>query len=139
MNIVSFYKYGFIISLAMLIALALFSISISGPGDNEDPVVSLSYLQLSSKYGEVPLRQNDEYPVDAGSTFILTDGKAELRGVGDYYVIDLTIGKSFKRGKNLTKNHLYVVTGGSDIEIVAKDDVSLLIKGADGGPLRRAY
>jgi hypothetical protein len=121
-----------VIILAVIFVMPLFA----GPGETDDPLVSLSYLQTVSRLGEIQLRKNEEFPMESGMVFILVDGKAELRGVGDYVVIDLTIGKSYKRGNKVTENHLFVVTGGSDVNLVARKDVKVLINGGDANPLR---
>ncbi len=130
------WKYPLTAVIVIILAVAILVPLFAGPGETDDPLVSLSYLQTVSRLGEVQLRQNEEFPLESGMVFILIDGKAELRGVGDYIVIDLTNGKSHKRGKNVSENHLYVVTGGSDINLVARKDIRILINGGDANPLR---
>ncbi len=130
------WKYPFIAMIVIILAVIFVMPLIAGPGETDDPLVSLSYLQTVSRLGEIQLRQNEEFPMESGMVFILVDGKAELRGVGDYVLIDLTIGKSYKRGNKVTENHLCVVTGGSDVNLVARKDVKILINGGDANPLR---
>ena len=131
-------KYSILIIFAIILIAGLLSPLLGGPGASDDPVVSLSYLELATRYGEIPLRKGEELPIPSGASFVLFSGDAELRGVGDYIMIDLTVGKSYKRGKGISENHLYVVTGGNDIKIAAKGDCKILIRGGDTGPLRKA-
>ena len=130
------WKYSIIATIVAILAMVMLVPLFAGPGETDDPLVSLSYLQTVSRLGEVQLRQNDEFPLKSGTMFVLLSGKAEFRGVGDYVVVDLTAGKSHKRGKDVTTNHLYVVTGGSDINLVARKDMKILINGGDANPLR---
>lgn len=122
----------------LLVVLFSYSPIFGGPGSSDDPVVSLSYLELASRYNEIPLRKGEELPIPSGCSFVLLEGDAELRGVGDYYMLDLTIGKKFKRGKDISESHLYLVIRGSEIKIAAKSDTKILVKGGDAGPLRKA-
>ena len=131
-------RYGLLLLFASLLIAGLLTPLLGGPGASDDPVVSLSYLELATRYGEIPLRKGEELPIPSGASFVLFDGDAELGGVGDYIMIDLTIGKSYKRGKGISENHFYIVTGGNDIRIAAKGDCKILMKGGDAGPLRKA-
>lgn len=136
MNMKTNWKYPLTAVIVIILAVIFVMPLFAGPGETDDPLVSLSYLQSVSRLGEIQLRQNEEFPLESGMVFILVDGKAELRGVGNYVVIDLTIGKSYKRGDKITENHLFVVTGGSDVNLVARNDVKVLINGQDANPLR---
>jgi hypothetical protein len=69
---------------------------------------------------------------------VLIDGKAGLNGVGDYELIDLTTGKSQPRGKNLTENHLCLLHGGSNLELVAGSNVKILVRGGETKLQRQA-
>ena len=129
-------KNAFMFAFIILIIAALYKPILGGPGESDDPLVSLSYLQTVTRFGEIELRKNQEFPIEPGSTFILVDGKAELRGVGDYNLLDLTSGKASKRAKNLSKSHLYVVTGGSDVMLTARGDVTILVNGGYANPSR---
>jgi len=135
------------ISTIRLIAFSIFAILLvasfliplfGGPGTTDDPIISRSYMEIATRYGDVPLKKGEELPIPSGGSFILFDGSVELSGVGDYFVIDLTAGKKFQRGKDITESHLYVVTGGNDLKIVAKNDAHVLVKGGDTAQLRRA-
>ena len=129
-------KNTIMIALTVLIAAILYNPILGGPGESDDPLVSLSYLQTVTRFGEIEMRKNQEFPIESGSTFILVDGNAELRGVGDYNLLDLTSGKSQKRAKNVSESHLYVVTGGSDVMLTARGDVTILVNGGDANPSR---
>lgn len=133
------YKYLFFASFTALLVFLILAPTFGGPGETDDPVVSLSYLQLANRYEEIPLKKNDQYPIEKGVTFILIDGKAELQGVGDYLAVNLTAGKTSKRAKEIYPNHLNMVIRGSDIKIIAKSDCTICVQAANGGPLRKAF
>ena len=131
-------KYGILVLSVIFLSAGLLTPLFGGPGADDDPIVSLSYLEVASRFGEIKLPKGENLPVPSGASFVLLDGDAELGGVGDYLMVDLTIGKSFKRGKGISENHLYIITGGSDIKITAKDNIRILVKGIDSTPSRKA-
>ena len=122
-----------IFTLMPIFILLIISLTplLAGPGTTDDPIISLSYLQIATRYGEVPIKKGDELPILGGSTFILVDGSIEMRGAGDYYLFDLTAGKKYKRGKDITDSHLYLVSGGTDLKIAARNDSKILVTGGD--------
>ena len=129
-----------LVSSTILISVMVLSLAVpswSGPGESDDPLVSQSYLNAMSKLGEIKLIKNDEFQIESGKFFILVDGKAELKGVGDYKLIDLSAGKSGVRAKSLDENRLYIITGGSDVKIIARGDSIILVNGGEINPLRR--
>ena len=129
-----------LVSLTIFIAAVIIvcaAPSWSGPGQSDDPLVSQSYLNAMSKLGEIKLIKNDEFQIEPGAFFIVVDGKTELKGVGDYKLIDLTSGKSGVRVKSLDENHLYIITGGSDVKIMARGDAIIMVNGGEINPLRR--
>jgi hypothetical protein len=133
------FKTLFFLLIPILIILGLYIAPlIAGPGATDDPIVSLSYLQIANRYSTVPVMKGDEFPLPDGTSFILFDGSVEIRGTGDYFVIDITAGKKYKRGKDIAESHLYVVTGGSDLKIAAKENAKILIRGGDTQMLRKA-
>ena len=127
----------FLLPIFILLIIYL-SPLLAGPGATDDPIISLSYLQMATRYGEIPLKKGDELPIPNGTFFILFDGSVEMRGTGDYFVIDLTAGKKFKRGKDITESHLYISSGGSDLKISARSDSKILMAGSDTAQLRKA-
>jgi hypothetical protein len=128
MNITRIIIAGTFVALLSVLILAP---SFGGPGDNDDPIVTLSYMELASSFGEIIVQKGKTFPIESGTLFVLIEGKAEINGVGDYELINLTSGKSQVRGKALIENNLCLINGGSNLELVAGTNVKILVRGGE--------
>lgn len=125
-------------TILLLLSVAFLAPSFGGPGDNDDPIVTLSYMELASRFGEIIVQKGKTFPMESGTLFVLIEGKAEINGVGDYKLIDMTTGKSQVRGKSLTENHLCILYGGSNLQLVAGSNVKILVRGGETKLQRQA-
>lgn len=139
--------------LILISALALINAVMAEPGDDSDPVVSLSYIQnkvipelkayVDSKLGGETQTGKTESSVfevvniGAGKTLegakgtelILRMGKAEIVASEKGGLADTTAGFDLSSGENMPSNHLLIVPLADGRGFTAKTDIIVMIKG----------
>ncbi len=103
------------------------------PGDSNDPVVTLSYIQNIFKpevtFKVVNLKKGNVLTAKAGTEIVLRMGTAKVFATAKGGVADLTSGVDLTNGKVVPANHHLVVPVADGRGITAQTDVIIMVKG----------
>ena len=125
--------------ITLLIVAALFgSLGVvtmfATPGDSNDPVVTLSYIENILKgemsFKVVNMKKGESLTAQAGTELVLRMGKAEIFATEKGGVADLTAGVDLADGTAVPANHYLVVPVADGRGITAQSDVIVMIKGS---------
>lgn len=130
--------------LVLLTAVSFYAVAASA-GSQEDPLVTLSYLNgpfkqevlaqvgsggASATYSVVTLSNGQTLNCGAGCEVLLRTGTAVCVAGTDPGLIDTTQAKGLDGGSSLAANHLYIVSeGGKGVKATAAS-VTLLVQGS---------
>ncbi len=149
-------KPAVLLFILIIAAVTVFTV-FAEPGDGDDPVVSLSYIQnkvipelkayVDSKlsgissggaYTEAPknsvfevveLEEDDELICGKGAELILRMGSAEIIATEKGGLADTTAGYDLSNGISMPANHLLIVPVDDGRGIKANSDVLVMVKG----------
>lgn len=104
------------------------------PGDSDDPIITLSYIENILKgemsFKVVNMKKGDVLTAQAGTELVLRMGKAQIFATEKGGVADLTAGVDLADGTLVPANHYLVVPVADGRGITAQNDVIVLIKGS---------
>lgn len=124
--------------ITLLVVAALFgSLGVvtmfATPGDSNDPVITLSYIENILKgemsFKVVNMKKGDVLTAEAGTELVLRMGKAQIFATEKGGIADLTAGTDLADGTVVPANHYLVVPVADGRGIVAKNDVIVMVKG----------
>ena len=140
--------------LILISVLALINFAAAEPGDDGDPVVSLSYIQnkvipelkayVDSKLSEgkaddtssesavfevVNIGSGQSLIGAKGTEIILRMGKAEIIAAEKGGLADTTAGYDLGSGEDMPSNHLLIVPLADGRGLKAKTDIIVMVKG----------
>ncbi len=134
---------------------SLFIITLAAPGTDDDPLISLSYIEdvlipkieqyvesklaglsaggteqgTANAFIVVEAKQGDEIICSAGAELILRMGKAEIIATEKGGLADTTAGYDLANGTEMPANHLLIVPVGDGRGLKAQTDIIVMIKG----------
>ena len=134
---------------------SLFVVALAAPGTDDDPLISLSYIEdvliprieqyvenklaglsaggteqgAANTFVVVDAKEGDEIICSAGTELILRMGKAEIIATEKGGLADTTAGYDLANGTEMPANHLLIVPVADGRGIKAQTDVIVMIKG----------
>lgn len=106
---------------------------LADPGDKNDPLITLSYIENVLKgemsFKAVDMSEGQTLICEAGTELILRMGKATIISTEKGGLADTTTGEDLKNGMVMPGNHHLVVPVGDGRGIVAENNVIVLVKG----------
>lgn len=149
-NLPKKFKAIFLIIILILTVFAVFSV-FAEPGEEGDPVVSLSYIQnkvipelksyvdaklasFSSNGGApqfevIELKAGDRVICGASSELILRMGSATIIASEKGGLADTTAGYDLQNGEKMPSNHLLIVPLGDGRGMKADTDAIIMVRG----------
>lgn len=136
----------FLVIGALVVSAAVFA----SPGDNNDPLVSLSYITdklipdihnyVDTKLSSVSTKADDGFKVvdvkkgqkvvcDAGCELILRMGSATINASSGGGLSDVTSGLDIKQDENMPSNHLLIVPLSDGRGVTMTSSGKIMIKG----------
>jgi len=149
-------RLKFIIVAGLICACTMFSVVLADPGTDDDPLISLSYIEdvlmpkieqyIESKlaglsqgsteggaaadtFKVVEAKEGDEIICSAGAELILRMGKAEIIATEKGGLADTTAGTDLANGTAMPSNHLLIVPVADGRGLKAQTDIIVMIKG----------
>ena len=144
-------KFLTVLLCLSLLASAFYIVLAASPGSNEDPLVTMSYLndvlkpalkqEIKSEIGSSGTGQGGYVVVEleAGKTLISTDSAEVVLRTGtaecvspyeDNGLADMTTGEELFGGQQLVKNHQYLISRGDGRGIHASEFCYDMVRGA---------
>ncbi|OQB13234.1 MAG: hypothetical protein BWY15_01864 [Firmicutes bacterium ADurb.Bin193] len=128
---------------AMLVGIIGFGtgVMLAAPGDESDPVVTLSYIESvlmpsvtkqieqSQAFQVVNVGQDKRVICEAGTELVLRMGKATVISSEKGGLADITSGVDLQNGSAVPLNSLLIVPLSDGRGVVTQSDVILMIKG----------
>lgn len=140
--------------LAVLLVAGITAVAVTSYGTQDDPLVTLSYLNStakseimaevdkaineakselggSSEFVVVTLSNGQTLTCSAGTEIMLRIGSAKSAGANSPTLVDSTTGEAVAdTGKNLVKNHMYLVTIKDNGIIATAATTKVLVRGS---------
>lgn len=142
----------------ILCLCTLFIVALAAPGTDDDPLISLSYIndvlipkieqligdKIAEKHSDsteqgviasnnafvvVEAKEGEEIICSAGAELILRMGKAEIIATEKGGLADTTAGFDLANGTEMPANHLLIVPVDDGRGIEAQTDIIVMIKG----------
>lgn len=105
----------------------------ASPGDNSDPIVTLSYIEDILKgqltFQVVNLEKGSSLIGEAGTEIVLRMGNAKIIATEKGGLADLTAGFDLPHGTDMPANHNLVVPVSDGRGIKAQSKVIVMVKG----------
>ncbi len=105
----------------------------ASPGDNNDPIITLSYIEDILKgqltFQVVNLEKGNSLIGEAGTEIVLRMGTAEIIATEKGGLADLTAGIDLPDGTNMPANHNLVIPVSDGRGIKAQSKVIVMVKG----------
>ena len=105
----------------------------ASPGDNNDPIITLSYIEDILKgqltFQVVNLEKGSSLIGEAGTEIVLRMGTAEIIATEKGGLADLTAGIDLPDGTNMPANHNLVIPVSDGRGIKAQSKVIVMVKG----------
>ncbi len=106
---------------------------LASPGDDTDPIITLSYIEDVLKgemsFKVVNLKKGDILIGEAGTELVLRMGSAKIIATQKGGVADLTAGVDLPDGEAMPSNHYLVIPVDDGRGVEANNDVIVLVKG----------
>ena len=122
-----------VLALAVVLSTVGAVTLFAAPGDSNDPIITLSYVEDVVKkelsFQVVNMNKGDVLIGEAGTEVILRMGNAEVIATQKGGLADLTAGTDLADGTNMPANHHLVIPVDDGRGIKAKDKVIVMVKG----------
>ncbi|MBR5517655.1 MAG: hypothetical protein IKV86_01350 [Clostridia bacterium] len=122
-----------VVVLAVIVSTVGAITLFAAPGDSNDPIITLSYVEDVVKkelsFQVVNMNKGDVLIGEAGTEVILRMGNAEVIATEKGGLADLTAGADLADGTNMPANHHLVIPVDDGRGIKAKDKVIVMVKG----------
>ena len=122
-----------VVVLAVIVSTVGAITLFAAPGDSNDPIITLSYVEDVVKkelsFQVVNMNKGDVLIGEAGTEIILRMGTAEVIATQKGGLADLTSGTDLANGTNMPANHHLVIPVDDGRGIKAKDKVIVMVKG----------
>ena len=126
-----------IIISVVTVAVALTTVGtgllLANPGDSDDPIVTLSYVEEVVKkelsFQVVNMSKGDVLIGEAGTELVLRMGSAEIIATQKGGLADLTTGTDLADGTKMPSNHHLVIPVDDGRGIKAENNVIVMVKG----------
>lgn len=113
------------------------------PGDSNDPVITLSYIQsvlmpeiakkaesvAAPTFQVIDVENGKKVICEAGTEFILRKGKATVISTEKGGIANVTAGTDLKDGEQVPSNSLLIVPLSDGRGVIANNDIILMVKG----------
>lgn len=122
-----------IVAVAVVLTTVGTGILMANPGDSNDPIVTLSYVEEVVKkelsFQVVNMSKGDVLIGEAGTELVLRMGSAKIIATEKGGLADLTLGTDLANGTQMPSNHHLVVPVDDGRGIKAENDVIVMVKG----------
>ena len=122
-----------VVVLAVIVSTVGAITLFAAPGDSNDPIITLSYVEDVVKkelsFQVVNMNKGDVLIGEAGTEVILRMGNAEVIATEKGGLADLTAGTDLADGTNMPANHHLVIPMDDGRGIEAKNSVIVMVKG----------
>lgn len=100
-----------------------------GPGSEDDPVVSKSYVDAKTSFSPIELKEGQKLIGGEGAEIILRSGEATAIGNGENGVSDLTAGADLMTGDQVGLNHMLLAPRDDGRGITALTEAWVMVRG----------
>ena len=122
-----------IIAVAVVLTTVSTGFLLANPGDSDDPIVTLSYVEEVVKkelsFQVVNMSKGDVLIGEAGTELVLRMGSAEIIATQKGGLADLTTGVDLPDGTQMPSNHHLVIPVDDGRGIKAENNVIVMVKG----------
>ncbi len=99
----------------LLVLISLACLLLTGrldaqPGTENDPILSLSYLESALRVDPVILEGGEEFPISSGRGLALLEGRCMIipPDSGRWWILDITKGEIHRNSMEMSIGHWYV-------------------------------
>ena len=115
--------------IVLLLVGAVVWAASGGPGSEDDPVVSKSYVDAKTSFSPVEMAEGQRLLGGGGTEMILRSGEAAAIDNGSNGVSDLTSGLDLMTGDRVELNHLLLIPRDDGRGITALTEAWVMVRG----------